>query len=299
MKTRNSSVGFIIFSPDCTTTGRYLQAIDWFRQRGVVFRRFAWKRLKPAETAALYATNRQHRKEDPMDLLVDRLFALDHSLGALVTIPCAQDVHDRLKQLKGPSDPTEASPTHLRRFLGATNKILNFVHTSDDTLAAESECEVFFKGLGQREILEVEGASPVPPESLAHTPTVSIFSTLCELKRRIVTRLPAAQTSRFQELLAAEGALLQGNRDHLAVFCELRALNRRQLEEIRAWNPSGIETVDFLKQLCLRSMRNQVAETEPSITQWMKKIGFEVTPWEDLILACDHACPAKMELTDE
>lgn len=50
----------------------------------------------------------------------------DHSAGG------ASTVADRLAGLKGPSDPDRQRPGHLRHALGASNRVLSYVHVPDE-----------------------------------------------------------------------------------------------------------------------------------------------------------------------
>src|SRR5687767_9388689 len=175
-----SNCGFLLLSPDCTATGRHAEALGWLGRRGVTVVKSAWGVLQSASVDVLYASNRASRPACPSDELVNRLFTMGPSLGMLVTGPPWCDIHSYLARLKGASDPSQGSPAeHLRPFLGATNRVLNFVHSSDGPAAAEIDSQMFFS-LAASVDSKATGLAP----ALAADPlvTMSGFGVRCRLK---------------------------------------------------------------------------------------------------------------------
>lgn len=289
-KPENSDMGFILFSPECTTTRLYLDALGWLSERRVVFCGFAWRKLSQADVAYLYASNRQNRNYGPLDELVDRLFSLDYSLAARVRIPGISNVHEYLTRLKGPSDPAMATPRHLRRWLGATNKILNFVHTSDTAAAASEESRLFFEEC--REFPPSTRVVPPEPPSLQRIPPVSGFLLRCKLKR-LATSLPSAVVSdRFRDHVQAEWELLASVRDHLSLASSLKELLRVQLCELEIGPGRGLVSTEVLRLLCVESVAPGTSSiSHTHLASLLRQVGIYPSSWEDLILACE-SCSA-------
>lgn len=279
--------GFVLFSPDCTVTGRHREAIDWLYQRGIVFCAFVWKKLSTAEVDFLYQENRRRRGRDSLDELVDRLFTLDQSLAALVEAPGIQDIHSYLAELKGPSDPAKSTPHHLRRWLGATNKILNFIHTSSTANDAARESRLFFE-TANRQSSSPMAELPAAPGSLSHLPSISGLFVRCKLKRSAVSTSSLDVPSRLRELLELEWHLVNSIRDHLSILPDLRKLLLSQAQEIQRIRQEDPLTI-LLADLCSRSLGPR-PDTSPSqaLRLHLQRLGLGLSDWDDLILACDQ-----------
>ena len=95
----------------------------------------------------LYKDNRKLKPNKKMEKLVDQLFLSGDSLCCLVTtakVSDANDLHKVLAALKGSSNPFLCTPSQIRRLHGATNKILNLIHTSDSPCKTKQESKLFF-----------------------------------------------------------------------------------------------------------------------------------------------------------
>lgn len=79
---------------------------------------------------------------------VDLVFDLGPTIALLVEDGLAQAApgtsHERLRALKGASDPAEAAPGTIRRDLRGINVMLDIVHTSDTPEDSRHEASVFF-----------------------------------------------------------------------------------------------------------------------------------------------------------
>lgn len=156
-----------IFSPDATTTGLYERGVQCIEGAGLRILDGLWVRLPPSLTNTLYRANRAKGRTH-FDDLVDLLFSLDWSLALRIgPNPAgsmkAETLHQRLKDLKGPSDPSRQQPGQIRKELGAENRLLNYVHTSDSYRDSLREFSVVASGESLRAF---EAGRVVEPASL-------------------------------------------------------------------------------------------------------------------------------------
>jgi len=68
--------GFLLFSPDATSTGLHLDGLRCLREKGFEIEEAWWAHPDPFHTAELYAENRTGEETAYQDGLVDRLFSL-------------------------------------------------------------------------------------------------------------------------------------------------------------------------------------------------------------------------------
>lgn len=286
---------FILFSPDCTVTRLYGDAINWLRSRKIGFLAFSWKRLSPIDTHNLYLRNRSSRAHTDLDDLVDELFSLDYSLACLVnfekdTFP-EEILHSKLMEFKGPSNPHQAKSIHIRRYLGATNKILNFIHTSDDFNATLHEANIFFDLKSTKIFLKdrCENILPPPPCDLGKLRSVSGFSIRLELKKRLIYSLKIPLDSPFNLLLEKEKGLLDSYRDHLSINQELSVLLQKQHE-------LAVITIKqkLLQTALLSLIEASLAKTEglcsiSGLIKILEVTGCQLSQWEHLTIRCEES----------
>ncbi|WP_329563515.1 nucleoside-diphosphate kinase [Streptomyces uncialis] len=140
---------FVMVSPDCIVR----------RLVRDVLRRFAEIGLEPVGwRLATVTPDRIDRMSELQQLTADKVYryrALDalFRLGPALMIVLADqlgrsadDFYAQAKDLKGDAEPSHARPGTIRHDLGATNKVLNLVHTSDSPQAAAAECPVLSGG---------------------------------------------------------------------------------------------------------------------------------------------------------
>lgn len=181
-------LAFVLFSPDATTTGLYDEGLRFLRERGFEVESSWWARPVASQIAELYEANRRGGQTAYQDLLVDWLFLYDYSLACIVRSCEGGEPHRsavaRLRELKGPSDPRGCRPSHLRWVLGAENKVMNLVHTSDSSAAAARESALFTSCKVPADVLSTSPLGSPPPD-LAERASISALVVLCELKSRI------------------------------------------------------------------------------------------------------------------
>jgi nucleoside diphosphate kinase len=147
-ETRDTTFALALFSPDATTTGLYRKGIHCIEASGLYILDGVWARLSHVQANELYARNRL-KGYTAFDELVDTLFSLDWSLALRVSSLEPIDgatLHQRLKTLKGPSDPAKQSAGQIRKELGAESRLMNFVHTSDSTADSRREVSLVLSG---------------------------------------------------------------------------------------------------------------------------------------------------------
>jgi len=179
-----------------------------------------------------------------------------------------------------------ANPLHLRRWLGATNKILNFVHTSD-TSAASTESRLFFEERG--DCPPSSQAVPREPPSLGRLPSVSGFLVRCKLKR-LATALPSTAVSdRFRENVQTEWELLVSARDHLSLHSSLKELLRFQLSELDNSHGRGMVNTEVARLLCFESLAPGTSSiSHDALLSLLREAGIHTSSWDNLILACER-----------
>lgn len=284
-KDRLHRFGFILFSPDATTTGVYCDAIKIIRSQGLLFNAFLWTRLQPWQVNYIYEKNRKTSASgEYIHSLVDKLFSLDYSLACLVQAPYnfeTQSVPAFLRDLKGPSDPRKLQPHHLRSMLGAGNKVLNFVHTSDTLEETQREAALFFPiMLDESNTESVKCANP--PVDLGIRPSVSVFFTIVSIKSAVINKSPRC-LSRLRKTIEREFALAVKRRK-----------DRTNVEELYAiWNyqKQVIDKADDVPEIgrqvfnSLVSLPNCMWD-EQHLTTCLTQIGVQLSEWDSLILRC-------------
>lgn len=145
---RDPIFALVLFSPDATTTGLYRRGIDCIEASGLFVLDAVWVRLSQFQVNELYAENRL-KGHSEFDDLVDTLFTLDWCLALKVCSRATIDgatLHRLLKILKGPSEPAKQAVGQIRKELGAENRLMNFVHTSDSTADSQREFALVVSG---------------------------------------------------------------------------------------------------------------------------------------------------------
>lgn len=275
--------GFVLFSPDATTTGRHRRALGHLRLHGLVSTALRWTRVGEETVERLYAANRQAPGTDHASALVDELFALDYSLAAEVRAAGdgEMDVPGLLKRIKGASDPDRGRPGELRVVLGAESKILNFVHASDTPEEAVREGSLFFDGFGA----VPGGAAPLPPPppDLGRRVSVSPWHVRSQLKRELCAWAGSAALARFGLLAAEEERLARLRRKTPAVLASLARIQRLQVEVARRL-PLGSAERDAFEALL--DVRWADADAE-GLLSTLQDAGLAATRWDALILRAD------------
>ena len=130
--------GLVVFTPGCLASGQLARGIDLLQQAGC---RVVHERVLAFDEATVRRVWRYQLgtfRPDRWRLILDLLLAGPSYLVLLHGPPGGdgRPASDRLKELKGPSDPVLGRPDQLRVRLGGMNKIINLVHS------AEESCDV-------------------------------------------------------------------------------------------------------------------------------------------------------------
>jgi nucleoside diphosphate kinase len=288
---------FALFSPDCVLSGKTCEALTFMSERGVLVLAHRWHRVSVDEVGKLYASNRSSRQATQFDEIVDELFGLSASLCCLLTSRqrlTGDALHRFLLDIKGPSDPFNCRPDQLRRALGATNKILNLVHTSDTPADSMREGALFFPEIHSL----ADHAQGVAPESVTYEcrqqrVTLSGFRTLNEVKRRV---LLSDDNSRGSGPLAhaveLERQLLESQADQVTLFPQLEEILGKQ-----ARAAATVESAD-LRALIYDLISVSARTTKPNkgkragagaLNRMLEDIGLDISRWESLVIDVEEA----------
>ncbi|MFF9350245.1 nucleoside-diphosphate kinase [Streptomyces sp. NPDC014734] len=271
--------GFVLFSPDATGSGRQWPALRYLGTLGIRVKGVAPLRPTSEQIAALYGKNRRGRAPEAEDLLVDRLFAAGPSLACWLVSDHLDtpSLTDTLRALKGPSDPAACHPGHLRHVLGAENRLMNGVHSSDSPEEALAELDA----LGVTEFQAFTG----PGDETGGTgPATSALAVACHVRRRVLDAaldVPVPEARSLQN----QAEELAGRRIKPAgVLTSLGALWDRQHAAVEATGAgNGRAVVDCLAQVAEAC---SVRFDADSLTAATAPYGVTPSGWEDLVLRC-------------
>lgn len=276
----DSARAFFILSPDSILSGRAVPALDRLSSCGLRVVGYRWHRLSPCDVNSLYAKNRVARSRSPFDDLVEQLFAQAESLcGWLALDERAIDFSpfDVLQRLKGPSDPCKCTAEQLRRILGATNKVMNLIHTSDDGAESVRECEALFGSarLGMN-----------PPESdlmdsvqrRAKGSPISAIEVAFSMKGRLAQHLRISVPG-LDTLIAEENCLLNNQPDRVSAAPHLADLHARQIRTLDELP----ETAALFEELSAVGLQRK---SSGSLLEHWHRAGFTVEAWQALLLQC-------------
>ncbi len=151
---------FTIFSPDAIQTRKYLTAITWLEEKGFQIKYCFIKQISLDELNQLYP----HISSKKSYNLVKNLFLSNLSLIVIFEFTQSltyshNDYCEYLVELKGKSDPFINDSYCLRNFLNAENKILNFLHTSDNIQEMIREKSIFFNKKNRYNMYDRKNAS--------------------------------------------------------------------------------------------------------------------------------------------
>jgi hypothetical protein len=138
-------VASIVFKPDAIVSRKILPSLDYLARHGFVplgFKAFRYNRHIIREDWRYQFNVASRARIAVVDVLLsatDSLFVLLHDKTS-AHISAAM----RLKQLKGPCEPTRRVPGQLRYELGVRNTLLNYIHTADDPADIVRSFGVYF-----------------------------------------------------------------------------------------------------------------------------------------------------------
>ena len=134
----------LLLKPDAAVTGAMGAAIAWLLDHRYRIVAACAVQLTPLHIRALWYFNWHHATPERRRL-ADRLASLSPSVVLVVSHPDRkQPVSVRLTADKGPADPAQRKPDHLRHALAAGTYLLNKVHTPDDPDDVLRELSIYF-----------------------------------------------------------------------------------------------------------------------------------------------------------
>lgn len=205
----------LVFTPGCLAAGRLGAGLDMLDRAGFVpvFGRFFT--FSEATIRRMWRYQLATFTPDRWRLIVDLLLAGPSFLVILRDRGnAAGTAADRLTELKGPSDPALAEPGRLRRELGGMNKILNLVHSAEETADVVRESAIL---LDEDEFAAAWSGTPIEGSST---------------RRRWALSAPG---SRWAGVSFAHAAALLRGRLIEALLPDLPAWLRTMLDEELEW----------------------------------------------------------------
>ncbi|GAB2521888.1 nucleoside-diphosphate kinase [Nocardiopsis aegyptia] len=250
---------FIMLKPDAIESGRHEAVLAGMKAAG-------WQLLHahtvlsfgPRHFEDLYKYNLTVRNEHNMMgvwWLNGRLYAMGPGVALMFRIPPTADrtAHQRVKDLKGVSDPFAGSPGELRWEARGSNTALNLLHAADDPISTAREFLIF--GTPEqlrRALLRADaiasgdpGAGPSAEAELREQlfltqpgrRSLDLASVMIRMKSRIRAGEPSAdlwrETERtyamYREIADQETSIVH----RWSRFCALNAEERRVLDRLR------------------------------------------------------------------
>lgn len=137
---------FVLIAPDALRRRVGDTVLDRMEANG--FRPIAWRALwhRPADLDAFNERNITQVWHGYLYRLIDQLFALGPTVAVLVHDQTPVDglsSHQRLRRLKGASEPAEAAADSIRGSLASINVMLALMHSSDSAADSRHESDVF------------------------------------------------------------------------------------------------------------------------------------------------------------
>ena len=228
---------------------------------------------------SLYAGNRCGRAREAADEYVERLFTSGQSLACWLTSPEAEGsaLVETLSVLKGPSDPADCRPGHVRHLLGAENRIMNGIHSSDSYELALNEIDIL--GIGDTWQPTDEAGVVPPPGAALPELTLSALAVACRLRAELVQ--------------AALGEVPVGLRtlQTQAYACAARRIKPRGVLAVLAtlWKEH-----DVLLPVADYGLRERLDEVNRAIVRFdadqlrrlVAPYSISLSDWDDLVLRC-------------
>jgi nucleoside diphosphate kinase len=138
---------FALISPDALA--RHLGIVVLDRMLAAGFAPVSWRVLwhRPADLDNFHGRNISQAWQTYLYRLVDQLFAFGPTIALLLADERpepGQDTHQRLRLIKGSSDPELAGPGSIRGDLESINVMLALMHSADSASDSRTESTVFF-----------------------------------------------------------------------------------------------------------------------------------------------------------
>ena len=138
---------FALISPDALARHLGIAVLD--RMLAAGFAPAGWRVLwhRPADLDNFHGRNISQAWQTYLYRLVDQLFAFGPTIALLLADERSdpgQASHQRLRLIKGPSDPDLAGPGSIRGDLASINVMLALMHSADSASDSRTESTVFF-----------------------------------------------------------------------------------------------------------------------------------------------------------
>jgi nucleoside diphosphate kinase len=263
---------FVLIAPDALArrvgeTVLHRMAADGFRPIGW---RVLWHR--PTDLDAFNERNITQVWHGYLYRLVDQLFALGPTVAVLVHDDTPVDgltSHQRLRRLKGASEPAEAAADSIRGSLGSINVMLALMHTADTAADARHESDVFTAEGGY---LDGDRAE------------------LYHLVRLLQAAQPCEVRGHAEVIAGIRARLLAAVWDDLSPGSRRAALDRGDAEQLGQLGagkpladllPASHPLADVLRADFTPDDRGPVLDR---VRRLLPAYGLALDPWEDLVL---------------
>jgi len=239
------------------------------------FRPVGWRGFwhRPADLDAFNERNITQVWHGYLYRLIDQLFASGPTIAMLLHDDRPdpdRTSHQRMRAVKGPSEPAEAGPDTIRGALGSINVMLALMHSADPAADARHESGVFTSGT----------------DGFAHGDPEELFSLV-----RLLQAAAPAETRGYPEVLAGVRARMLAT-----VWDEWPAAARRAAAAFQpdqlALPGAGKRLADLLPDAhpLGEALRADFSPTRPGPTLdrvrlLLRGYGTDIDPWEDLVLA--------------
>ncbi len=139
-------IAMCVLTPACVLGGLLRCALASLASAGFEIVRASLIRFRPEHVEGIWRAQLESFGADRVRVMTDHLVSGPSLVLLLRSDPGSPGVsgQSRLKSFKGPSDPRFSKPGHLRARLGALNKMINFVHSPDDTNSLFREASILF-----------------------------------------------------------------------------------------------------------------------------------------------------------
>ncbi|HET8658141.1 MAG TPA: hypothetical protein VFM55_03985 [Micromonosporaceae bacterium] len=320
--------GLVIFTPGCLVAGQLDRGVELLTGAGFEVVLGQLLRFTPETVRRMWRYQLATFRPDRWQLILDLLLVgpsllvvvRDRSGGPAAVPPCAalggpavrplparvpDSAADRLTGLKGKSDPRLGRPGELRTELGAMNKIINLVHSAEETADVVRECAILLDQATLSRVWCPEGG-PVPfgadhrriTAGVAVRPAgVSFAHTAAALRWRIVAAVanrlpPGIDLSTVDHTLAAQARWLDSadSRRPLAALAGFRHRFAGQgvTAKLRCRAPAGADpVVDRLLDALGEVEAGLFADRGDADRLWCAcdQTGLAVDPWERLVIS--------------
>lgn len=268
---------FVIFSPDSIVTGVYREAIKLISAYDIDFFYCKWLKIKKEQVEMIYAEN--YKISTFNNYLVEDLFSLDYSLVCILRSDSNINIIEFLKDYKGPSNPLISEDDKLRNILGAENKILNFIHTSDSRDDALREAKIFFPLLKMHE----RGVPPEPKDIIKRR-SISIWYVKAELRLKLLKAFDFNNEELEESFEKVMYIAQKKKKTHTDI---------NQIIYLETEQNSYIEKKKYDKKFpygLFKELGNlQISRVDfESIDKELNAVGVEVSKWDKLIINCHN-----------